>query len=181
MKIFIVALILALPLANLAAQTLRSELEVLRENYNRAVERVVEPIRTTYEAELEKMLAQTTQSGDFEEAKKIAEELKTVRDTAQLAKAFSKDDMMKFFVGKSWWSPARSEYHFNQDGTGYRSHPSSGKTPMTWEINTPGVVEAKGAMSEGGAIQTWFFSFTNDKTALFGRRPDVIKEPLTAK
>ena len=76
----------------------------------------------------------------------------------------------QFFVGKSWFTIAGSEYHFNKDGTGYRFNKLNyaEKVAFTWHQQPDGIVEVSQRKQPTDAPSPTYFRFENSKTAFQG-------------
>lgn len=87
----------------------------------------------------------------------------------------------KYFIGRSWYTKAKSEYHFNKDGTGYRFQKMDfdGKVPFTWTYRpADGIVEAAQRKKPTGTPVPVFFRFVDKKTAFLGDIITDITSPL---
>jgi hypothetical protein len=79
------------------------------------------------------------------------------------------------FVGKSFFSQAGSEYHFNQDGTGTRMQKMDfeDKVPFTWTQHPDGTVEILQRKQPTATPRPAYFRFIDPQTAFLG---DVLSD-----
>ncbi len=86
----------------------------------------------------------------------------------------------RLFAGKSWYTRANSEYHFNKDGTGYRIQKMDfdGKVPFTWVQRPDGIVEAEQRKQPAAQPSKTYFRFDDRKTAFQGDNATNIAAPL---
>lgn len=86
----------------------------------------------------------------------------------------------QFFIGRSWYTKAGSEYHFNKDGTGYRLQKMDfdDKVAFTWTLDASGVVEVMQRKQPTANPSRTFFQFVDKKTAFQGDAASSITTPL---
>ncbi len=153
---------------------LPTKLEALKSKRDAAIEN----INQIYKQELQKLMADPQVKADPVEMAKILSELGDM-DVSKID-TVDASDISKFFVGKSWFSTAGVEYHFNKDQTGFRKSVNV-EIPMFWRLLPNGLVEITSRMSINGQNKLWFFKFSDKKTALFGENEKEIINPLTSE
>ena len=161
------------------------ELDKLKQAYAGAIERATAPIKATYGKELQKLLQAHTQAGRLDAAAGVMAELKDL-GTLSPAPALSNtpgSTSDRLFIGKSWFTKAGSEYHFNKDGTGYRLQKMDfdDKVTFTWRQLPDGVVEAMQRKQPNAQPSATFFRFVDRKTAFQGDSASNIAAPLSDK
>jgi hypothetical protein len=175
---------LLLTVSSLVSAVPPADVTNLKDQYQKALKKATDPITEVYKKELLQLLDQYKKSKDIEGIAAVTEEL-THLGTIMAVRASDiptakEQNNLRFFVNKSWFSAANTEYHFEKDTTGYRIYLTT-KTPFTWRRLDNGLVEAIGRMKEGGPAVTWFFKFDNGDTAVFGNTPDVLQDRLRSE
>ena len=89
----------------------------------------------------------------------------------------------QLFVGRSWFTKAGSEYHFNKDGSGYRFQKMDfdEKVPFTWSQLPDGVIAVQQKKNPKSDPTPTFFRFVDKKTAFQGDVEASINTPLLAR
>jgi hypothetical protein len=152
----------------------------LKVRYQDAVTKATKPITDVYKQELMKLLQKFKNANDIDGIASVTEQLTQLgAPTEQVTTKApdSNDDIDRFFVGKSWFSTANSEFHFDRDGGGYKGY-SGTKLPLTWRKIENGIVEASSRKTADSPLTTYYFKFDNRKTALFGQSLNSIVDPL---
>lgn len=161
------------------------ELDRLKQAYVGAVERATAPIKATYEKELQKLLQAHTQAGRLDAAAGVMAELKEIGTPSSPPTSSNTPVSVsdRLFIGKSWFTKAGSEYHFNKDGTGYRLQKMdfNDKVTFTWRQLPDGVVEAMQRKQPNAQPTATFFRFVDRKTAFQGDSASNIAAPLSDK
>ncbi|MBN8420105.1 MAG: hypothetical protein J0L73_14400 [Verrucomicrobia bacterium] len=105
-------------------------------------------------------------------------ELGKVREEIEAGKVSASLD--QFFVGKSFFTKAGSEYHFNKEGTGYRLQKMDfeDKVPFTWTQRSDGIVEVLQRKQPKAVPTATFFRFVDKKSAYQGDSDTNISTPL---
>jgi hypothetical protein len=120
MKIFI-TLLSALLLSSTMAQSGKSELEVLTDNYNKARERVVKPVDDKYKEELKRLLEKYSKQGNIKEVEKVAEKIKYFTSSQESS-----------ISGTEWITEAGTTFVFKENGKGYRKFGTE-STQLEWK------------------------------------------------
>ena len=165
MKTIIISILLLLTL-NLYSQ----DFIVLQTKYNKAINKVTEPINKVYVQELEKLLDKEMKNGHSEEALKISEELKKFSITNNIAP----DIKLSLFIKKKWTSNLGTVYIFNKDLTGEKEYFGK-KSPFTWKTTVDDFVE----MEDSGKIR--FFKFITRYKGVYGETRDILDKTLTSQ
>jgi hypothetical protein len=148
----------------------------LKTKYETAVKKAVEPLNKVYEGELQKLLENYSKSGDLAKVEMIAETIKSIKSTniETSAKNHVKNDINeRLFVGRSWYSTAGVEYHFDKNGAGYRKYQNK-KVSFIW-FKEPKYIRA----TLGNGESDYYFSFVSRENAFFGRSSDNIVDEMT--
>lgn len=150
--------------------------------YDAARAAVLKPYQTAAFAKIDaalksaagKDLAAVTELG------KAREEIESGKVVTATAASSASD---RNFAGRSWFTKAGSEYHFNKDGSGYRIQKMDfdGKVPFTWKQRPDGVVEALQRKQPTGQPTPTFFRFDDLRTGFQGESATTINSPLTGK
>lgn len=161
------------------------ELQRLKGSYTVAVAKATAPIKATYEKELQKLLQAHTKAGRLDAAAEVMAELQELGaiTTAPVNGPASVPSNDRLFVGKSWYSKAGSEYHFNKDGTGYRFQKMDfdDKVTFTWRQLPDGAVEVLQRKQPTAQASPTFFRFVDRKTAYQGDNASNIASPLSER
>ncbi|MDA7921156.1 hypothetical protein N9B73_05315 [Verrucomicrobiales bacterium] len=115
------------PFALFAQDRLPNRIEVLTENYERAVERATNPITQKYATELKKLLLELTQKGDLAQAQQVEKKLRTL---GVLEKTLG-----DILLSETWEYSAngsKSQIVFKDDGTAQMAGESNGVFP--WKL-----------------------------------------------
>jgi hypothetical protein len=162
-----------LPPAAASNNVAAPELDKLRTGHEAEIERALKPFRETYLRELDKLRDSYTRAANLAAANTVQEEIDTVKSVKAGAVG---DD--KFFVGRSWWSPINSEYHFKKDGNGSRTDAAGAEFPFAWRKMEDGIVEISGPITKGGAAMKFYFKFISRKEGSFGNTKDATAYPI---
>lgn len=165
------------------------ELDRLKSAYNAASERALSPIKATYEKELQKLLQSHTKAGRLDAAAMVMSELKelgvvstnpTPSNTPGVAASSASG---RFFIGKSWYSNAGTDYHFNKDGTGTRLQKMDfpEKVTFTWRQLPDGMIEAMVRKQPNSKPTATFFRFVDRKTAFMGDSVANVEAPMRSE
>ena len=165
MKTIITSILLLLTL-NIYSQ----DFIVLQTKYNKAINKVTEPINKVYVQELKKLLDKETKSGHLEEVLKITEELKKFSVTDNIAP----DIKLSLFLRKKWVSNLGTVYTFNKDLTGEKEYFGK-KSPFTWKTTVDDFVE----MEDSGKVR--FFKFITRYKGVYGETRDVLDKTLSSQ
>lgn len=162
--------LLALTITNFTFAQIPSKVDELKSKKLKAIEN----IENIYMTELRKLLSDPVVSNNPEELAKVSAELSIVLVVPANPAVMipSKGSSDKLFVGKSWFSLAGTEFHFNRDGTGNKSYLGE-KEPFTW---TSGATSVEVICRNVKPF--YYFSFINKDTAKFGRSEDKIVDML---
>ena len=154
--------------------------------YDAARANALKPIQDSTLQRLDALLKSPT-GKDMQAVLKIAKirekvTLGSVSSAAAEASPQAKSSKVEeFFVEKSWYSAVGTEYHFTKDQKGFRKHGAT-KTPLKWKVRADDIVEAEGQMFPDSPPVLFYFRFTNDKEATFGRGSvNALGDPLTAE
>jgi len=164
MKTIITSILLLLTL-NLFSQ----DFIVLQTKYNKAINKVTEPINKVYVQELEKLLDKEIKNGHSEEVLKISEELKKFSITNNIAP----DIKLSLFLKKKWISNLGTVYIFNKDLTGEKEYFGK-KTPFTWKTTVDDFVE----IEDSGKVR--YFKFINRSRGIYGESKDTLDKNLVS-
>ena len=156
------------------------EVTTLRERYDAAIVKATKPVTELYRRELMALLDRYKRANDVASMAAVTEELTRLDAEAATAAAQGEGDGDRLFVGRSWYSAAKAEYHFSKDGKGYRSHGGE-KVPLTWRRVDGGLIEVTGKMAPNAPPRIWFFKFEDRKKAQFGTSRDALTDPATAE
>jgi hypothetical protein len=189
MTAYYIPLILVAISITKTARAIDPDLERLKGSYAAAVAKATAPIQGTYEKELQKLLQAHTKAGRLDAAAEVMSELQSLGAVATAPSAAvpvggsgaTPNSNDRLFVGKSWYSKAGSEYHFNKDGTGYRLQKMDfdDKVTFTWRQLPDGVVEALQRKQPTAQATPTYFRFVDRKTAYQGDSASNITSPLT--
>jgi len=174
--LFLIAALLTLPWLASA----QDELDRLKTSYQTAVSRAVEPLKSTYEKELRKLLSRHAQAGRLEDVAKVIQELKAIGITdaeSGIAAPTSKSRKLSF-ESTTWKTPTGTAFSFESNGKGTRSFGGSDATAITWRERSGGIVEVTGDGSKGGETTTWFFRLVSESEAFYGNSKDDVTKPL---
>lgn len=144
--------------------------------YDAARLKALEPAQKAAVARIDAMLA-----GSDGKKLDVVAELGKVRAEIEAGKmAALPPTVDQFFIGKSWYSKAGSEYHFNKDGTGYRLQKMDfdDKVAFTWTLNPAGIVEVLQRKQPTAKASSAYFRFVDKKTAFLGDSASNISSPL---
>jgi hypothetical protein len=108
-----------------------------------------------------------------EELKKAEELLQISNDTVPQ----TVQETEKFFVNKTWQSPAGTTWSFSKNGKGEKQF-GSNITPFIWSHAGSGLVKVTGTDTIGSPVRTWFFKFEADKKAYYGGTHESANTPL---
>ena len=106
-----ILLVIGIAISSLA-QTPKTELDVLTDNYNKAKERAVKPIDDKYKEELKKLLEKYSKQGNVVEVEKITPLLKDTID-------IKSDDHL--IIGSIFQTLSNTEFFFMDNGVGIRT------------------------------------------------------------
>jgi hypothetical protein len=137
--------------------------------YDEAIAKALVPVQKSSIARIDSLL-KTAGSPKLE----TVTELGKVRAEIEAGKVSVNNDQL--FVGKSYYTKAGSEYHFNKDGTGYRLQKMDfdDKVAFTWTQRSDGVVEALQRKQPTAPPSPTFFRFVDKKTSFQGDSPANI-------
>jgi hypothetical protein len=161
-------------------------LVTLFSQYDAARLSIVKPFQ---DASLERLntLLKSSAGKDLQNVTKAAKVREEILAGPRLRSQFGNENQVNpmlletLFVDKSWYSTAGTEYHFEKGNTGYRKLGGT-QTPFTWRVASDNIVEVKGQMAPSAPPVMFYFRFTNDKEATFGRgNISSIGDPLTSK
>jgi hypothetical protein len=148
----------------------------LQQNYNKAVDKVVEPINKTYVFELQKLLEKSVKSGNLDEVASITEELKKFNIITSTSTSSS--NIERFFVNKKWKTPFGTTFWFQKNGQGMKTT-GNDTSPFTWRIIENNIVEYNGRVTSTEPIKTEYIRFLSKKEAYIGKSLDKINVTLT--
>lgn len=85
-----------------------------------------------------------------------------------------------WFIGRSFYTSVRSEYHFNKGGTGYRQQKMDfdGQVPFTWKQRPDDVVEVTWRKQPDAKDNKNFFRFVNRTSVFLGDSDSEITTPV---
>lgn len=156
-----------------------TKLKSLKEKYESAKQKALDPIERVYKDELKKLLAEEK---DVNEIAKITDELtKQGVDGLNGNKQIVKTEEVtgieeRWFVNKSWKTNAGTSFHFERDGKGYRKF-GADKTNFLWKNNGTHI-EVTGQVNVGKPVKNWYFAFKSKDIAFYGDTKDQITVPL---
>lgn len=158
------------------------ELGRLKSSYHEATKRALDPINTTYEKELLRLLEKHTKAGKLAEALEVKEEIerltgRVIQDTAGTP-APPEKSVERLFAGRSWKTGLGTKFDFKRDGSGTRQL-GADKKPIIWKIGADGIVEVTGEKNGSGTIETWYFKFVSRDEGYIGGAKDKIEGRVT--
>ncbi|MBK8094892.1 MAG: hypothetical protein IPK32_23715 [Verrucomicrobiaceae bacterium] len=153
------------------------ELGRLKQSYQDATKRALEPINATYEKELLRLLEKHTKAGKLAEAIEVKEEIerltgRVIKDTAGTP-ASPEKSVERFFAGRTWKTGLGTKFDFKRDGSGTRQL-GSDKKPIVWKVGVDGIVEVTGEKNGSGTMENWFFKFLSRDEGYIGGAKDKI-------
>jgi len=141
----ILNILLILGMSNaLIAQTVPTEIDVLEQNYKRAVERATKSLNEQYKKELYKLLEKYSKQGKIKEVEHITSLL---RDTSPPS---SSDSLEK----SEWKSITGTIWQFLSKGRGIKTN-GNNQTPFTWR-RVGDIVEITGRDSLNSPERKWW-------------------------
>lgn len=101
---------------------------------------------------------------------KVAEMESIAKAKEEIETGSTPPSIATLFLGKSYYTKAGSEYHFDKNGAGWRlqtmDHPT--KVPFTWTQKNNGIVEVQQRKTPSSSPSLTFFKFVDRKTAYQG-------------
>lgn len=142
--------------------------------YDQARAKALEPVQQASFARIDSLLKTTGSAPKLE----TVTELGKLRAEIEAGTVAPSTD--QFFLGKSFFSKAGSEYHFNKDGTGWRLQKSDfdDKVAFTWEQRLDGVVVVQQRKQPTAPPRPAYFRFVDKKTAFLGDSENDINSQL---
>ena len=154
------------------------DFDVLKSQYDSAINRVVEPINKTYETKLKSVLEKASREGDVQLIEKITEELKKLQTSKEEASIPSTNrDLERLFVGKAYKTPCGTTFHFEKNGAGWKTT-GTDKTTFLWKIIDNGIVEYTGRVTSNSPLGVEYIKFGKKETFI-GKSLNNINVPLT--
>jgi len=160
---------LMFPVLSLGQLEQKSEVDLLTDNYNKAVERSTVHLTNTYKTELQKLLEKYSKKGDVKEVEKIT----------NLLKGFIKDEnkiyssLNKLIENKVWKTPYGSTFFFERDGQGYKLT-GSDKSTFMWKFISDDMIEWTGRRISTDKIINNYIKIFKDGTAKIGPTKEDI-------
>jgi hypothetical protein len=167
-----------LPLAALVSTSFADvgDLHQLKTNYEAACARVTGPLTNTYVAELQKLLRVKQQAGNPADIAAVSAELQRMGVNTQAPKPAAPTTpaapaepgkIEKFFVGKTWVTPAGTKFSFNKNGLGMRSFGKE-ESQIVWTLLPDNLIQVVGESTKGGSMRTWYFRFLSTNEGYYG-------------
>ena len=160
-------------LAGQAVPTPHPSATLLFAQFDQARAKALEPVQTASFARIDTLLKGAGASN----LEKVTE-LGKLR--AEIEAQAATPTAEQFFVGRSFFSMAGSEYHFNKDGTGWRLQKLDfeDKVPFNWVQREDGIVEAQQRKQPTAAPRPVYFRFDDKNTAFLGDSEAAINSKL---
>lgn len=160
---------LFLPVASLGQEPVKSDVDVLTENYTRAVERATKTITNTYQEELKKLLKKYSEKGDIKNVEKITDILKQYEKPVVSINT----KYIKLIEDHAWKTPYGSTFYFEKGGTGYKMTGSDRSTFM-WKFIEDDIIEWTGRRISSDNIINNYIKINSDGTMKIGPSKDKI-------
>lgn len=175
-KLYIITLVTAF---TAVFAELPTDVDRLKDNYETAIKKVVEPVNAVYKSELNKMLEKYKKLNNLAEVSKIEAELRSMDINYQMElDTSSVKSSEKFFVGKVWRTINGTEYHFLPSGGGFRKYKND-RTVLVWEkLNDMVKITTKETSEKDALVGNWFFIFKDEKNASYGKSETTINSAL---
>lgn len=164
---FILNILLVISIAfSSLAQNPKTELDLLKVNYERAVERSTKTLTEQYKKELQKLLEKYSKKGDIKEVDRITSILKEFDDAAPFN-----------IIDSEWISESGTTFRFKDGGKG-RRYFGTDSTELSWRYVENGNIVITTRKSDGGPIVIIYMKLTNT-TGLYGDTPDKMTSTIT--
>jgi len=151
------------------------KLRRLRANYNTAVERVVTPLKRTYETELQRLKIDYTKAGDLESALAVDAEIKALSDKPEVTKPHPEKTCK--FIDTTWRNDQSGNVlEFKSDGQFSESEGSGNRWTGTWEI----VTDTEVTVTRSDKT-TWHFYILRDGSTTRKGFEGFVWRPLNTK
>jgi hypothetical protein len=161
----ILNILLILGMSNaLIAQTVPTEIEVLEQNYKRAVERATKSLNEQYKKELYKLLEKYSKQGNIKEVDKATELLKRLEPNADI-----------IIAGTEWISESGTTFIFKDGGKGRRQF-GADSTELFWKTIENRIILITTKKSEQGPT---VLLYMNPTLGIYGDTPDKMTGAIT--
>lgn len=160
-----ILLVIGIAISGLS-QTPKTELDLLKENYERAVERSTKTLTDQYKKELQKLLEKYSKRGDIKEVDRITSILKGFDATTSYN-----------IVGSEWISESGTTFRFRDGGKG-RRYFGEDSTELSWRHIENGNILITTRKSEDGPDVIIYMKLSGT-TGLYGDTSDKMTSIIT--
>lgn len=156
----------------------------LQTSYNAAVEKSVKPLRDAYLESLGKLRETYLKAANLEGANRVQSEIDAIKQNIAFAAPSNgakpaaaaggnspgvtvKPPEVRWIAGKDWYTPARSKWTFNKDGTGTKSR-GGVATKFLWKGMPSGLVQLTNQGRPGTPPVIEYVEFVSKSDAWWG-------------